>query len=47
MSGKESAGIPEEKLAENEENCIRIPMRGDKRSRNLSNSVVIILYEEL
>ena len=47
MFGKESAGIPEEILAENEENCIRIPMWGDIRSLNLSNSVAIILYEAL
>lgn len=47
MFGKESAGIPEEILIENEENCIRIPMIGDTRSLNLSNSVAIILYEAL
>ena len=39
MFGKESAGIPEEILVENEENCVRI--------LNLSNSVAIILYEAL
>ena len=38
MFGKESAGIPEEILVENEEHCIRIPMWGDIRSLNLSNS---------
>ncbi len=47
MFGKESAGIPEEILVENEENCIRIPMWGDTRSLNLSNSVAIVLYEAL
>lgn len=47
MFGKESAGIPEEILAENEDTCIRIPMWGDIRSLNLSNSVAIILYEAL
>lgn len=47
MFGKESAGIPEEILVENEENCIRIPMVGDTRSLNLSNSVAIVLYEAL
>ena len=45
--GKESAGIPEEILSENEDTCIRIPMWGDIRSLNLSNSVAIILYEAL
>ena len=47
MFGKESAGIPEEILVNNEENCIRIPMVGDIRSLNLSNSVAIVLYEAL
>jgi len=47
MFGKESAGIPEELLLENKENCIRIPMIGDIRSLNLGNSVAIILYEAL
>ena len=47
MFGKESAGIPEEILVENEENCIRIPMLLEIRSLNLSNSVAIVLYEAL
>lgn len=47
MFGKESAGIPEEILIENEENCIRIPMLGEIRSLNLSNAVSIVLYEAL
>lgn len=47
MFGKESAGIPEEILVDNEENCIRIPMCGKIRSLNLSNSVAIVLYEAL
>ena len=47
MFGKESAGIPEEILIENQENCVRIPMIGDIRSLNLGNSVAIILYEAL
>ena len=47
MFGKESAGIPEELLVNNEENCVRIPMIRGKRSLNLSNSVSIILYEAL
>lgn len=47
MFGKESAGIPEEILVENEETCVRIPMWGDIRSLNLSNSVAIVLYEAL
>lgn len=47
MFGKESAGIPEELLLNNKENCIRIPMVEDIRSLNLGNSVAIILYEAL
>lgn len=47
MFGKESAGIPENILLENQENCMRIPMAGDIRSLNLSNSVAIVLYEAM
>lgn len=47
MFGKESAGIPEEILLDYQEDCIRIPMWGDIRSLNLSNSVAIVLYEAL
>jgi len=47
MFGKESAGIPEEILAETKETCIRIPMLGKSRSLNLGNSVAIVLYEAL
>ena len=45
MFGKESAGIPEEILKENPDTCVRIPMMGETRSLNLSNSVAIVLYE--
>ena len=47
MFGKESAGIPEEILKEHPDECIRIPMIGETRSLNLSNSVAIVLYEAL
>ena len=47
MFGKESAGIPEEILLDNQDMCIRIPMIGDIRSLNLGNSVAIVLYESL
>ncbi|MCI8409542.1 MAG: tRNA (cytidine(34)-2'-O)-methyltransferase [Lachnospiraceae bacterium] len=47
MFGKESAGIPEEILVEHEDTSIRIPMFGEIRSLNLSNSVAIVLYEAL
>lgn len=47
MFGKESAGIPEELLLANKDNCIRIPMVANIRSLNLGNSAAIILYEAL
>ncbi len=47
MFGKESAGIPEDVLQKNQKTAIRIPMWGDIRSLNLSNSVGIVLYEAL
>ena len=47
MFGPESRGIPEELLIEDPERCVRIPMWGEMRSLNLSNSVAIILYEAL
>lgn len=47
MFGKESGGIPEEILKEHPEEAVRIPMIGETRSLNLSNSVAILLYEAL
>ena len=47
MFGKESGGIPEEILLQNQETAIRIPMLESIRSLNLSNSVAIVLYEAL
>ena len=41
MFGKESAGIPEEILVKYEDTSVRIPMIGEIRSLNLSNSVSI------
>ena len=45
--GKETKGLPEELLMQNEETCLRIPMREAARSLNLGNSVAIALYEAL
>lgn len=47
MFGKETRGLPEELLFENEDKCVRIPMRDKLRSLNLSNSVAIAVYEVL
>lgn len=45
--GKETKGLPEDLLRENYENTLRIPMRAEARSLNLSNSVAIAVYEGL
>ncbi len=45
--GKESAGISESLLVKNKQRCVRIPMREEARSLNLSNSVAIAAYEYL
>ncbi len=45
--GKETAGLPEELLKDNPEKCVRIPMRENLRSLNLSNAVAIAVYEAL
>lgn len=45
--GREDAGLPEALLAENQEHCIRMPMRDTCRSLNLSNSVAVGVYEVL
>ena len=43
--GRESRGIDEEILRRYPENTLRIPIRGNARSLNLSNSVAIAVYE--
>lgn len=45
--GRESAGLPEPFLEQHRQSCVKIPMMGDARSLNLSNSVAITLYEAL
>lgn len=45
--GREDAGLPEELLRNVPESCVRIPMRNELRSLNLSNSVAIAAYEVL
>ncbi|HAN20900.1 MAG: tRNA (uridine(34)/cytosine(34)/5-carboxymethylaminomethyluridine(34)-2'-O)-methyltransferase TrmL [Clostridiales bacterium GWF2_36_10] len=45
--GKETKGLPEELLLKNKESCVRIPMLGELRSLNLSNSAAIAVYEVL
>ena len=45
--GKESTGIPKEILKEHLDRCMRIPMRGEFRSMNLSNCAAVCMYEVL
>jgi len=45
--GREDKGLPEELLYANPESCVRIPMRNELRSLNLSNSVAVAVYEVL
>ena len=45
--GKETAGLPEAFRAAHYDRCLRLPMRAEARSLNLSNSVAILTYEAL
>ena len=45
--GKETKGLPEDFLAEHFDACVRIPMRPDARSLNLSNAVAVTVFEAL
>jgi tRNA (cytidine/uridine-2'-O-)-methyltransferase len=45
--GSESQGLPDELLAEQPDNQLRIPTRSDVRSLNLSNAVAVASYEAL
>ncbi len=45
--GKETKGLPEEFLSAHYDECIRIPMKQDARSLNLSNAVAITVFEAL
>ena len=45
--GCETKGLPEDLICPHYDNAIRVPMRSDARSLNLSNSVAVVLYEAL
>ena len=45
--GKETAGLPEGFRRAYYDRCLRLPMRPEARSLNLSNSVAILTYEAL
>ena len=45
--GKETKGLPEPFLEEHRDSCVRIPMRSEARSLNLSNAVAVTVFEAL
>ena len=47
MFGKETKGLPEWLRERYADRCLRIPMRAEARSLNLSNSAAILCYEAL
>ena len=47
LFGKETKGLPEDFLREHYEQTVRIPMREEARSLNLSNAVAITAFEAL
>lgn len=47
LFGKETKGLPEDFLEAHRECCVRIPMRSEARSLNLSNAVAITVFEAL
>jgi len=47
LFGKETKGLPETLLAQYRDRCLRIPIRSEARSLNLSNSVAVVAFEAL
>ncbi len=47
LFGPETRGLPDEVLMHDSIHNIRIPMRADSRSLNLSNTAAIVLYQAL
>jgi tRNA (cytidine/uridine-2'-O-)-methyltransferase len=47
LFGPETRGLPNQVLKQQGSKVLRIPMRSDSRSLNLSNTVAIVLYEAL
>jgi tRNA (cytidine/uridine-2'-O-)-methyltransferase len=45
--GKETTGLPKDVIEKNKETALRIPMTGNIRSLNLSNTAAILIYEAL
>ena len=47
LFGKETKGLPEDFPEAHYDSCVRIPMRAEARSLNLSNAVAITVFEAL
>lgn len=47
LFGKETAGLPEWLRERYRSRCVRLPMREDARSLNLSNTAAVMCYEAL
>lgn len=45
--GSETCGLPEDLLKKNLDSCVRLPMRENLRSLNLSNAVAIAVFEAM
>ncbi|UQS81724.1 tRNA (cytidine(34)-2'-O)-methyltransferase [Bombilactobacillus folatiphilus] len=45
LFGKETTGLPEQFMRENQDKCLRIPMSNNIRALNLSNSCALVIYE--
>ncbi|MCA1061824.1 tRNA (uridine(34)/cytosine(34)/5-carboxymethylaminomethyluridine(34)-2'-O)-methyltransferase TrmL [Rossellomorea sp. AcN35-11] len=45
--GRETSGLPDEIIQNNLDRALRIPMNGNVRSLNLSNTAAILIYEAL
>jgi tRNA (cytidine/uridine-2'-O-)-methyltransferase len=45
--GRETNGLPANVIQENFDRCLRVPMNGNVRSLNLSNTAAILVYEAL
>ena len=45
--GKETTGLPKDVIEKNKDFALRIPMTGNIRSLNLSNTAAILIYEAL
>ncbi|BCB02805.1 tRNA (uridine(34)/cytosine(34)/5-carboxymethylaminomethyluridine(34)-2'-O)-methyltransferase TrmL [Bacillus sp. KH172YL63] len=45
--GRETSGLPDDIIQNNLDRALRIPMNGNVRSLNLSNTAAILIYEAL